>query len=135
MMHKDNLDGNLPFHVMLAYGPLGLVRATARQLHHDCMTVDTGLITLDEQAAVELSFIHHHHNEFVTHRIRARVSASSRGTAVLTFCDYARTTRELLRRFIGGGSNQLSQRYTRNLPHLPIPAWQKQPLPPSDRLA
>ncbi len=132
-MHTENLDGALPLHVMLAYAPLGLVRATARQLRYDGMTVDTGMITLDEQTEVELSFTHHHHDEFVTHRIRAQVSASSRGTAVLAFLDYARTTREVLRRLIDGTAATSVQRYTRNLPHLSRPNGPHR-LPPGGRL-
>lgn len=131
-MHKDNLDGGLPFHVMLAYAPLGLVRATARQLRYDGMTVDTGMITLDEQAEVELSFSHRHQDEFVTHRMRARVSASSRGSAVLSFTDYARATREVLRRLIDGDCAEPTPRYARTLP---IPSWLAPPLPPGGRLA
>ncbi len=130
-MHKENLDGGLPFHVMLAYAPLGLVRATARQLRHDGMTVDTGMITLDEQAEVELSFSHHQHDQLISHHIRARVSASSRGTAVLTFSDYARSTHEVLRKLLASAagspaSHQL--RYLRTPAHPPH-------LPPSGRLA
>lgn len=131
-MHMDNLDSSLPLHIMLAYGPLGLVRATARQLRYDGMTVDTGLITLDEQAEVELSFTHRQQEEFVTHRIRARVSASSRGTAVLAFSGYAHTTREVLRRLIEGHRKEPAQRYARPLP---LPAWLTHPLPPSGRFA
>lgn len=131
-MHKDNLDGGLPFHVMLAYAPLGLVRATARQLRYDGMTIDTGMITLDELAEVELSFSHREHDELVTHRLRARVSASSRGSAVLSFTDYARTTREVLRRLIDGDSAEPAPRHTRALP---VPAWLVPPLPPGGRLA
>lgn len=133
-MHKDNLDGGLPFYVMLAYGPLGLVRATARQCCIDGITVDTGRITLAEQSDVELSFTHRRHDEFVTHRLRARVNSSSRGTAVLTFTDYARTTREVLRRLVNGGGDDYTPRYARILPRLPIPAWLTHPLPPSGRL-
>ncbi|WP_127478106.1 hypothetical protein [Sulfurivermis fontis] len=132
-MHKDYLDGGQPLHIMLAYAPLGLVRATARQLRYDGMTVDTGMVTLDEQAEVELSFTHRHHDELITHRLRAQVVASSRGTAVLAFTDYARTTREILHQLIDGATT--ARRYARGLSRLPIPAWLIPQLPPGGRLA
>lgn len=132
-MHKDYLDSGQPLHIMLAYAPLGLVRATAHQLRYDGMTVDTGMVTLDELSEVELSFIHRHHDEFVTHRLRARVTAAARGTAVLTFTDYARTTREVLHRLIEGATT--ARRYTRGLPRLPIPGRLTAQLPPGGRLA
>jgi hypothetical protein len=136
-MHTENLEliGDLPFHVMLACSPLGLVRATARHLRHDGMTVDTGTVTLDEQAEVELSFTQRHNGEFITHRIRARVSASSRGRAVLAFCDYARTTQEVLRKLFHGETAAPAASHGRPLPRLRAPAWMPPTLPPRGRFA
>ncbi len=136
-MHTENLEliGDLPFHVMLACSPLGLVRATARHLRHDGMTVDTGTVTLDEQSEVELSFTERHNGEFITHRIRARVSASSRGRAVLAFCDYARTTQEVLRKLFHDDTAKAGARYSHGLPRLRAPAWTPPALPPRGRFA
>lgn len=86
--------------VMVSYGPLGLVRATTRELGYDGMTVDTGNITLGEQAEVEISFTHKLHDEYITHRISGTVSESSPGHARLAFSSYARTTYQALRELI-----------------------------------
>lgn len=131
-MQTENLAPveNLPFHVMLAYGPLGLVRATARELNDYGMTVDTGMITLEEQAEVELSFTHRQRDEYVTHRLRTRVTASGRGTAVLAFCDYARTTLDLLHKLVAG---ETETTHRRSLTRSPVVARYAYRLPPSGR--
>jgi len=101
-MENRRFDGDRRLDVMLAYGPLGLVRATARELHLGGMIVDTGAVTLSEQTEVEVSFTHRHKNEFVTHHISAIVIDVHRGGATLAFRDYARTTLQLLRDLLDG---------------------------------
>ncbi len=101
-MESRGYDGDKPLHVMLAYGPLGLVRATARELRLGGMIVDTGTVALDEEAEVEVSFNHCYKDEVITHRISATVTRSFRGGAVLAFRSYARTTLQVLRYLIEG---------------------------------
>lgn len=132
-MQTENLAPieDLPFHIMLAYEPVGLLRATARELNDYGMTVETGMITLEEQAKVELSFTHRDRDEYVTHRIRARVTTSGQGTAVLEFCDYARTTLDLLHKLVAGET----ETKRRSLPRRPVAARYAYRLPPSGRFA
>ncbi len=101
-MESRGYDSDKPLHVMLAYGPLGLVRATAQELRFGGMVVDTGTVTLGEETEVEVSFIHRHKDEIITHRISATVTRSFRGGAVLAFRSYARTTLQVLRYLIEG---------------------------------
>ncbi len=123
-MMTDRLDATKPepLQVMLAYGPLGLVRATARELRLDGMTVDTGAIMLTEQAEVEISFTHKRQNEFVTHRIKAQVTASSRHETRLTFRSYARTTFMVLQRLVQGQRDEPRLDFIRRMPRLPA-SW------------
>ena len=54
-MESRGYDSDKPLHVMLAYGPLGLVRATAQELRFGGMVVDNGTVTLGEETEVEVS--------------------------------------------------------------------------------
>ena len=117
-----------PLHVMVAYGPLGLVRATAYELRYDGMMVDTGAVTLDEQAEVEISFTHKRHDEYITHRITALVAASFSGCANLEFRSYARTTLQLLRQLIEGESRKAFGNI-KEIPHLPAALWPARAVP------
>lgn len=101
-MDNRRCDGDKQLDVMLAYGPLGLVRATARELHLGGMIVDTGPVTLNEQTEVEVSFTHRHKDEFVTHRISATITDAHHGGATLAFRSYARTTLQVLRVLLEG---------------------------------
>ena len=125
-----------PFHIMLAYGPLGLVRATACELRYDGMMIDTGAVTLDEQAEVEVSFTQKRHDEYITHRITALVTASFRGGANLVFRNYARTTLQVLRNLIEAQPRRLFSDI-KEAPRLPAALWpsrQARPIvPPSGR--
>lgn len=101
-MESRAYDSDKPLHVMLAYGPLGLVRATAQELQLGGMVVDTGTVTLGEEMEVEVSFTHRRKDEVVTHRISATVTRSFRGGAVLAFRSHARTTLQVLRHLVKG---------------------------------
>ncbi len=127
-----------PFHIMLAYGPLGLVRATACELRYDGMMIDTGAVTLDEQAEVEVSFTQKRHDEYITHRITALVTASFRGGANLVFRNYARTTMQVLHSLIDAQPRCSSYKDIKEIPRLPASLWPtrraRPVVPPSGRL-
>ncbi len=89
-------------HVTLNYGPLGLVRATPRELRPDGMTVDTGIVSLTGQSDVEVTFSFRKDDRTQVHRIGASVAGASPLGAELIFHDNDRETYhalwELLRR-------------------------------------
>ena len=89
--------GRNDVHVMLNYGPLGLVRAVTRDVRLDGMTVDTGVIRLTRNTDVEVTFSVRRNNRFQVHRVDASVAGAAPGGAQLLFRDYGRDTYELLK--------------------------------------
>lgn len=73
-------------HVVLNYGPLGIVRAITEHIAHDYMLVNTGTITLNHEAEVEIVLSIPGLEHSVHHRIRAQVShCGADGHAILSF--------------------------------------------------
>lgn len=88
-------------HVVLNYGPLGFVQATTEHIHHDHMQVNTGSITLNHSAEVEIvmSIPGNKHNEH--HRITAQVShCDEGGRSTLHFRSCGKKTMQALLPYI-----------------------------------
>jgi len=136
-MSKERLTAHdTPFHLMLSYGPLGLVRATLLDLNEHGMTVDTGAITLADGVEVEIAFTQNHHNEYITHRLLALVKRSFQGGAELMFSSFAHTTLEVLQRLLEHERNAPERRFARARSRLPATRWPlypASPLPPNGR--
>lgn len=136
-MSKERLTApNTPMHLMLSYGPLGLVRATLLELHSEGMIIDTGAITLTSGAEVEVAFTQTHHHEHITHRLLALVKHSFQGGAELAFSSYAHTTFEVLRQLMEHERNAPERRFARARSRLPATRWPlfpAYPLPPNGR--
>jgi len=72
--------------VVLNYGPLGFVQAVTEQIASDHMRVNTGSITLNQQAEVEIVMSIPGQKYSEHHRIAARVShCGADGHATLSF--------------------------------------------------
>lgn len=76
--------------VILGYGPLGLVRATTRDIHPDGMIVDTGPVALARNAQVEvhLTLTTAHNKRPQNCRLTAQVVDSTGNGACLHFHPY-----------------------------------------------
>ena len=73
-------------HVVLNYGPLGIVKAVTEHIACDYMLVNTGTITLNHEAEVEIVMSIPGLEHSVHHRIRAQVShCGTDGHATLSF--------------------------------------------------
>lgn len=136
-MSKERLTAqDSPFHLMLSYGPLGLVRATLLDLCDEGMTVDTGAITLAHGVEVEIAFTQRQHNEYITHRLLALVKRSFQGGAELAFSSFAHTTWEVLHHLLEHERNAPEQRFARARSRLPASRWPlfpAYPFPPNGR--
>lgn len=86
------------FSIMLNYQPLGLVRANARDIRPDGMSVDTGRVSLPRNSAVEVSFSFRNEEDRVqVHRLDATVTESGLQGTRLTFRDCSDETRRVLK--------------------------------------
>lgn len=84
-------------HLILNYRPLGLVRATARQLDTDGLTVDTGCILLPPHATVEITLSFREAGRSHVHRLAAEVTTSGSNGTRLRFVDADPETVAVLR--------------------------------------
>lgn len=98
-MNNEGVDNRLNrFSIMLNYAPLGLVRANARDIRPDGMSVDTGRVSLPRNSPVEVSFsFRNKENRIQIHRFDATVIESDIEGTNLTFHKCSDETRRLLR--------------------------------------
>ncbi len=100
-LQQPILNGLHNIHVMLNYGPLGIVRAATEAVARDHIRVNTGAVSLQHNTEVEvvLSIPGSKHTEH--HRLRALVShCDASGHTTLTFCCCGRETMLALRPYL-----------------------------------
>ena len=84
-------------HVILNYGPLGLVHAVAERIGRNRIQLNTGTITLNHNALVEVVMSIPCAERHEHHRISARVTqCGSDGRATLSFHDCCHKTLQAL---------------------------------------
>lgn len=100
------LSRNIPslhdVHVVLSYGPLGFVQAATEHIDHHYMQVNTGSITLNHHAEVEIVMSIPGVRYSEHHRIAAQVShCSAGGHTTLSFHHCTEKTMLALRPYLG----------------------------------
>ena len=77
--------------VMIYYGPLGLIRGTARDISSHGMFIESGRIILSNEELIQISFQYPDHNENKSFSIPAHVVHSNKRGAGLKFLNYVFT--------------------------------------------
>lgn len=87
--------------LVLSYGPIGLVRATARAIQARTLRVQTGAVTLETNGEVEVVFTTREGRRSLVHRFTARVAHSGNEGTTLVLDDTGSDPLGFLRPLIG----------------------------------